>query len=1139
MSPPSERAALLAEVTRLRARISARGGTVPAWPSAKPAMTAARAASPSLVRDAVLPRLSVMFFAAENDHGNPYSLVIEAARRADAAGFEAVWLPERHFDRFGGPYPNPAVLAAAVAQVTSRIRIRAGSVILPLHDPLEVTEAWAMVDLLSRGRVDMAFGSGWNPNDFALSPDTFADAKGVLRARLDEVRRLWAGASARRRSGKGEPIDVTPHPRPVQPDLNVWIASTGSAETFEWAGRRGFNVLTMVLGGGMDDVADRLRVYRQARRDVGLDPAAGRVTLMLHAYCDPDRARTLARVQRPMTSYVRGALDQHARVAAANDEIDAAQRDSMADFAFQRYLRTASLIGTPEECREMMRRAAAIGVNEIACLLDFGLPAEEVLEGLERLIPLAGGVPAPLAGALSRDARKVAVVGMACRFPGAPNIDGFRTLLRSGGSALRPPPAGRFSGVSSLALGGFIDGVDEFDTEPFRLAPAEVALMDPHQRLFLETVWQALEDAGLDPAELRGRDIGVFAAMYSTSFLERRGNLGDDPLAVPGSLVSMVANRTSFTFDWRGPSETVNTACSSGLVAIHRAIEALRHGECEIAVVGGVSLLLSDAESASLARLGILAGDGVCRAFDANASGQARGEGVGVVVLKRLDRARADGDAAHAVLAGAAIRHAGGSAGSLTLPSVVSQTAAIVAAWRDAGAVPTGAGYIEAHGAGTKHGDLSEISAIKSAFTTFRSKNDVSDWRVGSVKPALGSLDAAGGVAGLIAAVLAVSDGFRPGVTGLRTVSPELALAGSGLTLDTRPGVWPPGPTRRAGVHAYGLGGVSAHVVVEQAETGPRPERRRRVFARRHFPLDGTARQDAVPEFYDYVARAGGERSGPLYLTLAPFAETVPGFSWTRTMQDPSANPAHWRMMVAAQREMRGVVFEGVDFARVSRVLDFGCGFATDLIELATRHAHIEGVGYTISPEQAVAARQRVEAAGLAGRVKIHCRDSAADAFPGRFQLAFGFEVGHHIRDKDGLFANLAAHLDDDATLALIDCAADTAAPIALPEVGSWTSTLTDYADILARHGFQIAACIDASQEVANFLVDPGLDIMLDGERGRETGAGVDLVERVQRSWDGFGHALREGLLRYLLITATRRPGMAGIRAWNRERMWP
>ena len=1141
MSPRPDRDALLAEATRLRARIGVKGAQAPAVPSAKPARATAPITTPAAPPEAALPRLSVMFFAAESVDSDPYGLVIEAARRADAAGFEAVWLPERHFDRFGGPYPNPAVLAAAVTQVTSRIRIRAGSVILPLHDPLEVAEAWAMVDRLSHGRVDMAFGSGWNPNDFALSPDTFADAKGVLRARLDEMRQLWAGGSAKRRSGKGEPIDVTPHPRPLQPDLKVWLASTGNPETFAWAGRAGFNVLTMVLGGSMDDVAERLRIYREARRDAGLDPAAGRVTLMLHAYCDPDPARTLARVKGPMTSYVRGALDQHARAAPGAGEIDGAQRDRIADFAFQRYLRTASLIGTLDECRDMMRRVAAIGVDEIACLLDFGLPATEVLEGLDRLASLSGGVAAPVVSTTSSadaDARKAAVVGMACRFPGAEDIDGFRALLRRGGSALRPPPAGRFAGASSLALGGFIDGVEDFDPEPFRLAPTEAALMDPHQRLFLETVWRALEDAGLDPQALRGRAVGVFAAMYSTSFIERRGDLGDDPLAVPGSLPSMVANRTSFTFDWRGPSETVNTACSSGLVAVHRAIEALRHGECEIAVVGGVSLLLSDAESASLARLGILAGDGRCLAFDAAASGQARGEGVGVVVLKRLDRARADGDGVQAVVAGAAVRHAGGSAGSLTLPSAVSQAAVIVAAWRDAGTNPSGAGYIEAHGAGTKHGDLSEISAIRSAFRTLHVKDEALDWQVGSVKPAIGSLDAAGGIAGLVAAILAVSDGFRPGVAGLRATNPELALAGSGLSLHAEPGLWPAGAIRRAGVHAYGLGGVSAHVVVEQPGAGQRPERPRRVFARRRFPLDGAVTAaDVVPAFYNYVARADGERTGPLYLTLAPFAEQVAGFSWTRTMQDPSANPAHWRLMVEAQREMRAVVFDGVNFAKVRRVLDFGCGFATDLIDLAGRHAHIEGVGYTISPDQAAAARQRVKAAGLAGRIQIHCRDSAVDAFPGRFQLAFGFEVGHHIRDKDGLFANLAAHLDDDATLALIDCAADTVAPIALPEVGSWTRTLADYADILARHGFRISACVDASREVANFLVDPGLDGMLADERGRESSADVDLVERVQRSWDGFGRALREGLLRYLLITTERRSGMTGLEAWNRERM--
>ncbi len=1142
MSPRRDRAALMAEAVRLRARLAAEGRDLPPLPVPQPARGPERAGT--------LPRLSVMFFAAENGPGDPYALVIAAAQRADRAGFEAVWLPERHFDRFGGPYPNPAVLAAAVAQVTERIRIRAGSVILPLHEPLEVVEAWAMVDLLSHGRVDMAFGSGWNPRDFVLSPSTFGDAKAVLGARLDELRRLWRGGTVPRPSGTGETIDVTPHPAPAQADLKIWIASTGSAETFAAAGRAGFNILTMMLGGGLEDVAARLRLYRQARADAGLDPAAGRVTLMLHAYCDPDPQRTLARVKDPLTGYLRGALDLHAGARDALPGMGAAQRDQMADFAFQRYLRSASLIGTADECRDMMRRAGAAGVDEIACLLDFGLPAAEVLESLDRLAELSGAPLRPPHA--DRDERAAAVLGMACRFPGAPDVDRFRALLQSGAAALRAPPAGRFAGASSLTAGGFIEDIDLFDGEPFRLAPAEAALMDPHQRLFLETVWRALEDAGFDPAALRGRAVGVFAAMYSTSYLERLGGAADDPLAVSGGLASMVANRTSFVFDWRGPSETINTACSSGLVAVERALEALRRDRCEIAVVGGVSLLLSDAESASLARLGILAPDGRCRAFDGMAAGQVRGEGVGVLVLKRLDRARRDGDAAYAAIRGAAACHAGGSAGSLTLPSTVSQAEAIVAAWRDAGLAPEGACYMEAHGAGTRHGDLSEVAALTGALRTLGVDSAALDCRIGSVRPAIGSLDAAGGIAGLMAAVLAVAEGFRPGVAGLQTVNPDLALAGSGLSLDPKPSPWPPGGPRRAGVHAYGLGGVSAHVVVEQvvagqaaggqAAAGPRPQRRHRPFAGRCYPLGGTPPEpaaDAVPAFYDYVAPAGGERAGPLYLTLAPFPDVVPGFSWTRTMQHPEANPAHWRRMVAAQQDMRAVVFEGVDFTRVARVLDFGCGFATDLIDLAARYPHIEGVGYTISPAQAEAARRHVAAAGLSARVAIHCRDSAAVAFPGRFQLAFGFEVGHHVRDKEGLFANLAAHLDPDGTLALIDCAADTAAPIALPEVGSWTSTLADYADILSRHGFHVLECVDASREVANFLVDPGLDAMLAGERGRSGGGDTGLVERVQQSWDGFGQALREGLMRYLLITARRRHDGCGLAAWNRERMVP
>lgn len=1235
-----DRAALLAEATRLRAKL---GRT-----DARPAPVAPAAASTTVRLD-----LSVMFFSADTGDGarSPYGLVLEAAKLADRAGMSAVWLPERHFEAFGGPYPNPAVLAAAVARETHRIRIRAGSVILPLHDPIETAEAWAMVDQLSGGRVDLAFGSGWNPKDFSLRPQSFADSKAALRDGVEEFRTLWAGGSVLRRDGKGEAVEIATHPRPHQKAPGIWIAATGNPETFAWAGRAGFNVLTMVLGGSLDDVAERIRLYREGRGQAGLDPAAGRVTLMLHTYVDGDRARLLERVRGPMTGYVRSALDLHAKASAPDEALDDGQRDRMAGFAFERYLRTASLIGTPEDATAMLARAKTIGVDEVACLLDFGLPDDQALEGLARLIETAGLETSEPPGATGADpdARKAAILGIACRLPGAADLDTYTANLKAGTSAITEPPVGRWpTAAPALARGGFIGDVERFDPAPFRIAPAEAAVMDPHQRLFLETVWHALEDAGIRPCDLRGRPVGVFAAMYSTSYLQRRAPSGD-PLAVPGGLASMVANRTSFVFDWRGPSETVDTACSSGLVAVHRALRALRSGECEVAVIGGVSLLLSDVESARLADLGVLADDGICRAFDAAASGQARGEGVGVLVLKRLDAAKRDGDRVRAVVAGSAVSHAGGSAGSLTLPSSTSQARAVAEAWKDAGAVPDAVGYVEAHGAGTGHGDRSEISALRSAFSTLGAA--VGDWAIGSVKPAIGSLDACGGIAGLISAVAAVEEGIRPGLARLEIPAPDLDLDGSGLHLARETEPWD-APVRRAATHAYGLGGVAAHAVVENVPSAPgsgtKPSgpaispifawdaagliRQRRLlagwlaahpdadlhavsatlcrgrepmaarwvavagstaelaalldedagpmalgpsvaaddptvakaraildgadpavvtakaqgvrlpgyaFAPTRFPIDGAAcapddDRGEVARYYDYVAGAGAGRDGPIYLTLAPFPDVVPGFSWTRTMRDPAAHPEHAALMRAAQLEMRETLLADVPFRAVRRVLDIGCGFATDLIDLAMAHPHLQGVGYTIAPAQARMASDRVAAAGLAAQVEILNRNSAADPFPGPFDLAIGYEVGHHIEDKLGLFANLAQALRPGATLALIDCAADTAKPIHLPEVGSWTSTLSEYADILARHGFRLVRVVDASREVGNFLVDPGLETMLAGE----TGQGADLVAKVQHSWDGFGAALREGLIRYLLITAERlEEGAEPPTAWNRRRM--
>jgi len=290
-----------------------------------------------------------------------------------------------------------------------------------------------------------------------------------------------------------------------------------------------------------------------------------------------------------------------------------------------------------------------------------------------------------------------------------------------------------------------------------------------------------------------------------------------------------------------------------------------------------------------------------------------------------------------------------------------------------------------------------------------------------------------------------------------------------------------------------------------------------------------------VGAFYDFVTQAE-ERDDEIFLTLAPLPEIVPGFSWTRTFQSPERHPEHWAMLQAAQREMREVLFSGVDFSTVKRALDFGCGVGTDLVALARGHAGLQGVGYTISGRQAAIARARIARAGLADRVEVHHRDSASDAFPGLFDLVFGFEVGHHIADKDALFGNIAGHLAPEGTLLLADCAANTVAPILLPEVGSFTSTKDEYAEVLAAHGLAVSECIDLSQEIANFLRDPGLEAMIAEEAARGRGDPA-LMAAVQRSWDGFGQALRSGLISYLLIVARRRPDAAGLSVANRQHL--
>lgn len=336
---------------------------------------------------------SLFYFAAdEAARGqSKYELLLEGAKFADTHGFEAVWTPERHFHQFGGLYPNPAITSAALATVTKRIRLRAGSVVLPLHDPIRVAEEWSVVDNLSAGRVEISFASGWHSNDFVLAPKRFADRRDLMFRQIEEVRQLWRGDSITRRGGGGNLVEVAVLPRPVQAELPVWITAAGSPDTFRRAGAVGADVLTHLLGQSMEDLAQKIRLYRESRRDHGFDPDTGRVALMLHTFVGENLEEVQALVREPFRNYLRSSVDllvQPARAAGQQlDTRNLSSRDleKLLDTAFDRYFRTSGLMGTVESCLLTLKHLRQIGVDEVACLIDFGVPEDSVIESLDNL----------------------------------------------------------------------------------------------------------------------------------------------------------------------------------------------------------------------------------------------------------------------------------------------------------------------------------------------------------------------------------------------------------------------------------------------------------------------------------------------------------------------------------------------------------------------------------------------------------------------------------------------------------------------------------------------------------------------------------------------------------------------------------
>ena len=421
----------------------------------------------------------------------------------------------------------------------------------------------------------------------------------------------------------------------------------------------------------------------------------------------------------------------------------------------------------------------------------------------------------------------IAVVGMACRFPGGNDLSAFWHQLEAGANAVtkgRPSlgAAGKASrepgdAGGDLGWGCFIDGIDQFDAEFFRIAPVEARLLDPQQRLLLETSWEALEQAGINPGLLKGSRTGVFAGLFSNDYRELVADNGQDAgslYAAMGSSDSVAIGRVAYTLGLEGPAVAVDTACSSSLVAVHYAVAALQRGEADLALAGGANAILSPALTGAFVDGGMLSPDGQCKTFDAAANGYVRGEGCGIVVLKRLEDAEADGDRVWAVIRGSAVNQDGASAG-LTVPNGPAQERVIREALGRAGLSPSEVDYLEAHGTGTELGDPIEVHAAAAAYGLGREENR--PLLIGSVKTNIGHLEAAAGVAGLIKVVLAMRHGVIPGHLNFREPNPLIDWDRIPIQVTSAKTPWPSTANRpvRAGVSSFGFSGTNAHVVVE------------------------------------------------------------------------------------------------------------------------------------------------------------------------------------------------------------------------------------------------------------------------------------------------------------------------------------
>ncbi|GAA3273799.1 hypothetical protein GCM10020218_018920 [Dactylosporangium vinaceum] len=508
------------------------------------------------------------------------------------------------------------------------------------------------------------------------------------------------------------------------------------------------------------------------------------------------------------------------------------------------------------------------------------------------------------------DDDRIAVIGIAGRYPQADDLDEFWSNLLSERDVIGPVPADRrhVDGPRELMVGGFLADVAAFDPLFFGITPRDAALMDPQERLFLQVAWHTLESAGYPRTRLRERHhgrVGVFVgSMYNEYPFFGLASGGDGPAA--GSAIAGIANRVSYFLDLNGPSMTVDTMCSSSLTAIHVAVASLQRGECEVALAGGVNLSLHTNKFVQLRDMRMASSDHRCRSFGAGGDGFVPGEGVGAVLLKPLSRARADGDRVLAVVLGSAVNHDGKTNG-YTVPSPVAQGSVVLQAMRDAGVSADGIGYLEAHGTGTSLGDPIEIDGLGRAFA--EAGLAAGSCAIGSVKSHIGHLEAAAGIAGLTKVVLQFRHGMLAPSRHAEQLNPNVDWSRSPLRVQREAAAWPAGVPRRAGISSFGAGGANAHLIVEAGDAtpatpagppvaaGPQPvllsartaDQLRQLAGRLAVHVEGLTDPSALADIA-YTSRVGREalpeRLAVLATSVAHLSQVLAAFAAGRVHRD-------------------------------------------------------------------------------------------------------------------------------------------------------------------------------------------------------------------------------------------------------------